>query len=493
MPASDPKAPNWVPEIGGRSGALYRTIADALAEDVAAGRLPHGARLPTHRALAEALQVTVGTVTRAYAEAERRGLVDATVGRGTFVQAAADAPWPPSGAPEDPCFPQMRPVRWQEEVDARAGQAGQGDRGRVDLSVNYPAASYLAHSLLPGLDSLQDAARLTEVAGYQPSNGRAEHRAAGTRWLARHGLDASADDVLLVHGTQGGLTVALTTLARPGDTVLVEQLTWPGIQSLGQVNALRLAPVASDADGLEPDALREAARRTGARIVYCMPTLHNPTNVTMSRQRREALLQVAREEGLLLIEDDIYGFLAEDAPPPLAALDPERALYVTSLSKSVAPGLRIGFLKAPSSLVPRLAASLRATMLMVSSLSAEIAARLIDSGHAAAAAQAQKQEATARQALARQPLAGLSAETAPTSFHLWLPLPPHWSTADFVAEAQQRGVAVTPGTAFTVDGTDPHAVRLCLSAARDRKALERGLGVVAELAHTRPEAAMPVV
>jgi DNA-binding transcriptional MocR family regulator len=482
--------PNWVPRIAERRGAVYRAIADALAEDVATGRLDAGTRLPTHRALADALGVTVGTVTRAYAEAERRGLVDATVGRGTFVR-PPERPFPDPGAPDDSCYPSMSPAQWHDAAVDQAGAAAR--QGVLELSVNYPARDYLAQAVQPGVAALQDPARLAAVAGYQPSNGRAEHRAAAARWLARLGLDADPGDLVLTHGCQGGLNLALTTLTRPGDAVLVEQLTWPGLQSLTQLNALRTVPVACDGDGLEPEALRHAARRSGGRVVYCMPTLHNPTNVTMPESRRRALLQVARDEDLILIEDDVYGFLAETPQTPLAALDPDRAVYLTSLSKCVAPGLRLGMLKGPRALVPRFAASLRATSLMVSAFSAEIAAQLIDGGHAGQAAAAQRAEAQARQALAAPRLAGLGARRAPASFHVWLPLPQAWDTVGFVAAALNRGISVTPGTAFTVDGSDPGAVRLCLPAAADRTALDRGLADLAALAGERPETLMPVV
>jgi DNA-binding transcriptional MocR family regulator len=482
--------PAWVPRISDRRGAVYRAIADALAADVAAGRLAPGTRLPTHRALAEALGVTVGTVTRAYAEAERRGLVDATVGRGSFVR-APERPFPDPGAPDDSGHPAMSPAQWHDGAVDRAGAAA--GRGLVELSVNYPVHELLAEAIRPSSAALQDPARLAAIAGYQPSNGRAEHRAAAARWLAGLGLEADPGDLVLTHGCQGGLTLALATLTRPGDAVLVEHLTWPGLQSLTQLNALRAVPVAGDGDGLDPEALRRAARQSGARVVYCMPTLHNPTNVTMPEARRRALLQVAREEDLILIEDDVYGFLAGPPQTPLAALDPARTIYLTSLSKCVAPGLRLGILKGPRALVPRFATTQRATSLMVSAVAAEIAARLIDGGHAQQAAAAQRAEAEARQTLAARHLAGLATARAPASFHVWLRLPAAWDTAGFVAAALNRGISVTPGTAFTVDGTDPRAVRLCLAAAADRRALDRALSELGALARERPETLMPVV
>ncbi|MBK1697161.1 PLP-dependent aminotransferase family protein [Rhodovibrio salinarum] len=480
---------SWTPDLTARSGARYRAIADALAADIDAGRLPEGTRLPTHRALAQALEVTVGTVTRAYTEAERRGLVEATVGRGTFVRPhkATTADWMRPGSP-----PRNDPHSALSLEDC--GAENVEPQGPIDLSVNYPARTFLAGALQPGLAGLDgDIGRLTALAGYQPSVGRPEHRAAGARWIAQFGLPAQADDIVPVHGTQGGLTAVLHALDRPGDALLVEELTWPGVHYIARQHGIRLITVASDAEGMRPDALAEAARRSGARTAYLVPTLHNPSNITMPDARRDALIETARAENLMLVEDDIYGFLAETPPAPLAARDPERAVYVTSLSKCVAPSLRIGFIKAPASLVPRIAQAVAADTLMVSALLLEIAMKLIDSGQAQAAARAQREEAAARQRIARRLLPLQEPAGADSSFHAWLQLPEGWRASSFTAEARAHGVAVTSGTAFRADGTDPGAVRLCLSAVPERAQLEQGLTIIADLLARRPEAAMPMV
>lgn len=246
-------------------------------------------------------------------------------------------------------------------------------------------------------------------------------------------------------------------------------------------------------EGLRPDALEAAIRRHGARLLYCMPTLHNPTNVTMPEARRRDIMAVAAAEGLTAIEDDIYGFLAEDAPPPLAAFDPKHAVYITSLSKCVAPGLRIGYMKAPRAQIPRLSAAMRALTMMSSSLSAEIASRLILSGHADTAAQHQREAARRRQALAAEALRGLPIQSAPTSFHLWLPLQPPWDTARFVREALAQSVVVTPGDAFQVDPNTPHGVRLCLCAVAEEADLKTALDRLAVLLTRHPQTSLPVV
>lgn len=475
----------WVPRIEDRSGTRYRAIADSLADDMARNRLSPGTRLPTHRALAEALGVTIGTVSRAYAEAERRGLVEATVGRGTFVRGAAETPesWGHSDAVG---FPSMMPSEKVQSAQA-------AEPSLIDLSVNYPVGAYLGAALAPALAGMDEYALLSEVANYQPPSGREEHRVAGVRWLQRLRLEADPEDILIVPGVQGGLAVALGALARPGDVLLTEAQSWPGLRTIAEQRQLRLVPVASDGEGLRPDALEAAIRRHGARLLYCMPTLHNPTNITMPEARRRDIMTVAAAEGLTVIEDDIYGFLAEDPPPPLAALDPKHAVYITSLSKCVAPGLRIGYLKAPRAQIPRLSAAMRALTMMSSSLSAEIASRLIRSGHVDTAARHQRDAARRRQTLAAEALRGLPVQAAPTSFHLWLPLQPPWDTSGFVREAMAQGVVVTPGDAFQVDPNTPQGVRLCLCAVAEEADLKTALDRLASLLARHPQTSLPVV
>jgi DNA-binding transcriptional MocR family regulator len=490
----------WQPELTGRSGARYRAIADALGEDIQAGRLSPGTRLPTHRALADALGVTVGTVTRAYTEAERRGLVDATVGRGTFVRGtSAEIGANADQQSEAICFPALSPASRPEAVGVNVAfgtslpRLAPSASPEIDLSANYPVGTYHADALAPAMAMIGDADRLNAVTGYQAAVGHPDHRAAGAAWLARFGLNAESQDIVVTSGCQGGLNVTLGGLTSTGDTILVETLAWPGIHAVAQQRGLRVVSLPMDDDGIEPDALREAARRHQARAAVCMPTLQNPTNRNMSETRRRALLDAAADAGVTMVEDDIYGFLPETSAKPLAELAPEHAVYVTSLSKCLAPGLRIGYVKAPRPLVPRIAAAQRAASVMAGPLAAEIAMHAIQEGHAARAAGQQRAEARARQRLAARLLPPETLLTHPASFHAWIALPEGWSSAAFVRAAWANGVGVTPGDAFTADGRDPRGVRICLCAVADMGRLETALGRLADLLAEQPMAAMPPV
>ena len=445
----------WIPKLQGRKGPRYLAIVEGLFEDLAAGKLHEGTRLPTHRDLAEQLGVTVGTVSRAYAEAARRGLVSGEVGRGTFVRGAVDEPG--SAAAE----------------------------GLVDLGQNHPPDSA---KFPPRAALLEALARLTvrrdvgRLLDYPAAGGSAADREAGASWVGRAGVEVSPADVLVCTGSQHGLTVVLATLLEPGDVLLAESLTYAGVKAVAGLLHLRLRGLAIDEHGLRPDALEQACREGGAKALYLIPTHHNPTTAVLPEERRREIVAIARAHGLAIVEDDVHGLLPEERPRPIATLAPERTYYLTSTSKTLAPGLRIAYVASPAAMVPRLEPSLRATTWAVAPLTAAVASAWIRDGTADALLRARREEARARQAIARERLAGADVETKPEAYYLWLRLPEPWRRDAFAAEARSRGVVVTPADVFAV-GRDPapHAVRLCVGAARDRDELARGLDVVAGL------------
>jgi len=242
-----------------------------------------------------------------------------------------------------------------------------------------------------------------------------------------------------------------------------------------------------DDEGLLPDALDAACRADRARLLFVNPTAHNPTTATMSPARREAIAALARTHDLIVIEDDVYGRLPERRPPPLAALAPERTVYIGSAAKSVAPGLRLGALHCPPHLLSPLADAQHDLFLTCPPLMAELFAELVRDGTAERLGLRQRQEAALRQDLARQALAGHAYVAQPSGFHVWLPLPPPWRTMEFVERLAERGVVVEPATAFAVERTRaPHAVRVSLSAAASHDRLRRALDVLAETLREMP-------
>ena len=470
---------NWLPDISRRPGPKYRAIAETLAQDITGGALSAGDRMPTHRDLAWRLGVTVGTVSRAYALAQSWGLLAGTVGRGTIVLPAA-APLPARGDSISSFSVLLNPG---------------GGPQTIEMSRNFPNDERTGAVLANGLKRIADPASLGRMATYGPPNGAETHRRAGAGWLAEMGLEADPESILIVNGCQHGLWVAFSALARPGDVVLTESLTWPGSKRLAAMLGLRIHGVAMDDQGLRPDSLEEACRAGNARLLYTVPTFQNPTVSIMPEERRRAIASIARKYEVTIVEDDVFGFLATDAPPPVAAIAPDITVYVTSLSKSVTPALRAGFLAAPTSLVPQLSSVIQSSTIMPPMLGAQLAAELIRSGAAAETAARHRQTAADRRRLAANILGRRLATEHPYASQLWLSLPDQWTTREFVAEALARGVAVTPGDAFAVseNEADPHAIRVGLCAEADRARIEEGLRVLAALLASHPGATTPII
>lgn len=446
----------WHPRVPSRGGPLHARITDTLAADIAEGRLAPGTRLPPQRDLATLLGTTVATVTRSYAEAKRRGLVEATVGRGTFVK------------------------------DFRYGAAASGP---VDLSVSVLAPMPFAGELLAGFAAFVDRQAADALLTYQPHAGNQRHREAGARWMALRGVDAPSSEIVVTAGGQHAMLVALAALTRPRDVLLVESLTYTGVKSLANHLHLRVVGVDMDHEGLCPDALERALCETRARVLYVMPTVNNPTGAVMGPARRAAILAVARAHDLTIIEDDQYGFLTDQ--PPLSAADPERCCYINSVSKSVVAGIRVGFIRVPAHLVPRLTAAIFATAVMAPPVGAELMARWIADGTAERILEWKRGEFAARQAIARRVL-GWRAPT-PACPHVWLPIGPRMHVDDFVEQSRLRGVIVNAGAAFSAQpGPAPQAVRICLGPPASRDVLERALRTLGDVlkAPPRPHDAM---
>ncbi len=452
----------WQPQLVESDGPRYIAIAEALARDLQAGRLRPGARLPTHRDLADQLGLTVGTVTRAYAEAARRGLVSGEVGRGTFVRA-----------------PGLELQTMTEAAEV------------VDLSFNQPpnGGPETRQLMADTLTTIAARADLDRLLAYPPDGGHVEHRAAGAAWIASAGLDATADNVVVSSGIQHGLTALLAALLAPGDLLVTEALTYPGMKSLAALLHVRLHGLAMDEHGLRPEAFEAACRGGAVKALYCVPTLHNPTAAVMPDERRREVAEIARRHGVLLIEDDVHGPLHPTAPAPLCTHAPELGYFLRGTGKCLTPGLRIGYILAPRARVARVAASIRTTTWMAPPLMAEVAATWLREGDAARHQARQRAEAAARQALAARAFAGLRFHAQPHGYHLWLHLPEPWRSETFAEEAARRGVRVTPSQAFLVGrGSPPHAVRVCLGAPRERATLERGLRALLELIGAPPDA-----
>src|SRR5215831_2562167 len=414
----------------------YAQLADAIAVDIAAGRLKAGDRLPPQRAFACERGIAASTASRVYGELLRRGLAVGEVGRGTFI----------SGRRE--------PIALSEP-----------DASRVDLEFNFPihpAQFDLVGKSLSGLNR----PKVLEIAlNPASSRGTAAQREAAAHLMARAGWQPNAEAVLFAGNGRQAIATAAGALVPVGGRLGVEAVTYPLVKGLGARLGMTLVPLALDGQGLRPDAIAKAHREAPLSAVYLQPVLHNPLGVTLTPARREELARLLGKLDLMAIEDTVYGFLSDE--PPLAALAPKHCLVIDSLSKRIAPGLAIGFMHAPVHLRERLMASLRSGGWAAQGYALEAGQRLISDGTADRIARMKREDAQLRQRIAAECLAGFRLQGDRRAYHLWLGLPEPWRSEAFVATAARHGIALTPSSAFAIGpGHAPNAVRLALASPR---------------------------
>ena len=452
----------WTPILESGASPLYERLLAAMRRDIEGGDLPGGTKLPPQRQLAERLGLSLGTVTRAYSEAERLGIITSRVGSGSYVTGTDKT---------------INDWLYADIADANPAA--------INLASNFvPVAPIHAHlsALTAGL---RGEALWAPLMDYAPVFGAEPHRAAVARWLIRHASIAEdqARRVILSGGGQHGVTLSLEAVAKRGEVILCEELTYFLVKSLAEHRGYRLSPVRMDHQGLMPDDLEAAIHRTGARVLYTLPTLHNPTARTMPLARRRAIIDIARKHRLWIIEDDAYGYFARNHPDymPLAALAPELVFYVSGMSKVLAPGLRVGFLVPPSGgqFDEAISRALKATLVTLSGFGPAIVARAIETGLADTIASAVEVDARARMAIADRILGHvIERPSVGAGLHVWLPLS-ELAAERVAGRALRAGVDVTPPSVPLI-GQGPYGLRLCLGATKDHAQLEQGLNVIAQ-------------
>ncbi len=454
---------SWRPQLEDGPAALYDKIVSAMQRDIDAQVLPAGARLPPQRILAHALGVSVGTVTRAYVDAELRGLVSAHVGRGTFVTDQG---------------------RLTDRPRAAAAPL-------IDLALNFIPFQAAERRFAESLATLSRRVEMADAMAYAAPVGPDSHRKASVTWLSRiAGFDADWTQVIMTLGGQHAMSLAFQHLVRPGETVLCEAATFYGMKSLAEHGRFALRGVALDDEGMVPSALEAAIRATEAKVVYLMPTVQNPTGRTMGPQRLADIAALVRKYELWVVEDDNYALFRpnrDQAPPLMAMRVPDRTFYVGGVSKALAPGLRTGFLICPPG--PHLDAivrSIRATIYTPSMLGGLFFSQWVQDGSAWEVAEAVRADIGRRAHLARGIL-GLPDDT-PVAPHIWLPMS-ELQAERVASRARRAGVAVTPPDAPIVPGDRVSGLRICLGCAPTVSLLTTGLERLRGALSSDPEGA----
>lgn len=444
--------PDWTPDLSRSDKPRYMAIADAIADDIGAGRLVTGDRLPPQRKLARRLDIDFTTVARGYVEAQKRGLIESRVGQGTFVR--------------------LKPRPRRAEHLAPAPRP-------VDLTMNLPPEPddpELIERMQAGVEYV--ARDIVSLLRYQGFGGTQADKDAASSWLGRRALVPAQERIFVSPGAHPALLGIMGILARPNETVLCESITYPGIRSIAAQLSLNLVGLPMDEHGIDPQAFGDACRTLKPKAIYLNPTLQNPTTLTIPDHRREEIVEIARHFQVPIVEDDAYGFIPAHGHghAPFAAIAPDLTWHVAGLAKCIGAGLRAAYVIVPDtrSIWP-FASALRAATVMASPLTVALVTRWIEDGTADTLLRFIRAETTARQKMAAEILPSGSYRGDLLSFNIWVPLPAPWTRSAFVEHMRATHIGVVASDAFVAHGSAPEAVRVCFGGPSSRAQIKWAL------------------
>lgn len=453
--------PNWRPDPSLLKRPVYLSLVEQISQAVETGDLNDGEKLPPQRTIARELKIAVQTVSRAYTELGRRGIVSGETGRGTFVAARTREPAPPY-------------------INERRGEI-------VDLSMLKPVVEQMhLNRLAEALAALAGSFPPNLFTSFRPNVIFARHREVAVDWLKHCGVETSARRVIPTNGATPAMLVSLMAATRAGMTVATEAIGHHTLLALAGNLGLTLAGIPIDREGILPDALDKAVADGSIRALFVMPNACNPTVSLMGAKRRGDIVEIARRYDLTIIENDAWGPLIERRPPPFAALAPERTLYFTSFTKNVVPGLRFGYLVVPERMIPAAGNRHLVTNWMATPLLAELATRWVEDGTALELIAWQRRALRRRQAIAGKTLAGIDFHSHPEALHIWIPLDTRRSEDEVVSLARLHDVAIAPGASFRIGPESTAAVRVCLGQPSETE-LRSALSVLAGILASDPE------
>ncbi len=467
---------NWLDIFGSidrdrnRSIPMYARICEIVRGGIESGQLAGNVKLPTERELSALLEIDRSTVSRAYLELEKQGLVESHVGRGTFVQAGSRGG---DGRDEPVAQPIEYPAMPWSEVFSRFSQTAFGmlsrqwaasglDPGVISFAGGIPTQEFFPQQEFREIVSyLNGTERSADMFSYSPAEGHPGLRSELRKHLRDDGLAVDEEELLIVSGSQQGIDLVTKTMVDPGDVVLVEEPTYVWANCTFSAAQARCVPVPSDAGGLQVEALESILSRHSAKLLYLMPTFQNPTGSTLSMDRRLRLLDIARRYQLPILEDNFVMDLRYDGKPlpSLQVLDSSRSAVISqgTFSKALCPGLRLGWLVAPAEVMLRLRVAKRACDLSTNSAAQAIMAEYLRRGcyrsHLETVRSAYRQRRDAMcAALDRHLGAGASWSKPEGGLFVWVKLPAGSSARELLAVAEREGVIFSPGDTFFLNG-----------------------------------------
>ncbi|MEL0628836.1 PLP-dependent aminotransferase family protein [Psychromonas aquatilis] len=440
---------------------IYKRVAEYISKEILSGRISNGQKLPTNRELANYLNLNITTITRSMGVLLDEKLIETSAGRGTRVA-----------------------LHHQGETQFKSSPSN--DPSIIDLTVNRPSTDSFDYLLLETLSNISSDKRFSSIKDYQPAQGPLWARKAMTWWARSLGVNASINQVVLCGGAQHALTVTLSALFKPGDVIYTDSYTYQGLIAACKALDIDLIGINTDHDGISIPALTKAVKEKSPSALFITSSSQNPTTATLSLATRKKIASLADKYDFLIIEDGVYQALLDIKIEPVINLAPERTVYISSLSKCVAPGLRAGFIVSPPNFVDDISTSLRINCWCTSTLTALVTTILIESGRAGDLVVVQREELRARHAILNKYKGDCDIWTSGNSPHAWLLLPDSWTDIEFTKACISQGVALLPGSEFNLNKEGyRQGVRVNLGAAVNREQLKTALEIIVSVLQSK--------
>ncbi|MDD9271581.1 PLP-dependent aminotransferase family protein [Paenibacillus sp. GCM10023248] len=448
---------SWKPSIDKTQKPIYKVLARQLYQDILNGVLLPGTRLPSQRELADFLDLNLSTISKAFKMCELKGLLSAAVGSGTFVS-----------------YDALSNAYLLEDTKPKH---------LIEMGATLPDnASY--EPLLLQLKSMLQDTDYEKWFGYGRSGESLWQRDAALKLIRRSGLETTVDRIVLANGGQNAIAATLASLCKPGDRIGADPHTYPGLKTAAAMLSIQIVPIKSENGEMSPAALEYACKNDNMKGVYLIPDYHNPTASTMSVENRQRIAAVAKKYNPFIIEDASYSLLSDKRLPAVASFAPEQTIYIASLSKSIAPGLRLAYVAVPSPFKELIAKALYNLNVYVSPLFAELAARTIVSNQFESIIDGHREQAIRRNRIVNRYLSDYTCLGAETGIFRWLLLPGSITGAEFERLAAQQGVQVYAADRFVVGNSTPErAVRIAVCAPATVQELEEGLAILQYILH----------
>jgi DNA-binding transcriptional MocR family regulator len=429
-------------------GPLFLNLASIISEEISQRNLPKGDKLPPYRMLSIKIGVSESTVQRAYRELERQCLIIPRTGDGSYVLGPAPkskrsfskSPTKIKEQPNGDTFVDLSQKQFMLEKDLTAWKK------IVDLS-----------------DVDQD--HLFEILNYGDEQGLDSHRDAGRSWITRYDLDVPRENIVCTNGAQHGLYLAMSVVMRMHDAIAVDKYTYPGILTLARRMNIRIVCIAGDKDGISPDDLEEKIRQNRISAVFLTPNMQNPLNYQMSNSRRDQIAEICKRHSVFIFEDETQGILSERCLKTFYERLPDQTVLVTSMSKIMASGLRVGHLVIPTRLRDRFKEAMKEICWMATAVSHEMAKRCVDSGFLDECLAKTRNEIERRKNILNPFLEGLEFASVKFSSHYWIALPEKVTDLELTEILEKRGVKVSPSSQFSSQhAQDWYFIRTCVTA-----------------------------